>query len=178
MMQADSLVSSPRLSAKQRRIIYAVLAVLAKCVFAFAAFASAQEPNVHSWQAVMSLPAGTRVDVKVRSQQIHCVFTSADDKALTCTHGKNGAPVVLDRNDVRSVKVGHRLRSTLIGAGVGGGSLGIAGFASTTGGGDSLFGPNFLRGEITGLSALAGGLIGGGIGAITDFSKSTVYSAR
>ena len=178
MMEVVSLVTSPRRSASQRKIIHVVLVVLVKCLFAFAAFASAEKPKGHSsWEAVIALPAGTRVDVKTRAQHVHCDFTSADDKALTCTRGKSGAPVVLDRSGIRSVKIGHRVRSAVIGAGVGGGALAITGFAATTGGGDPFFGSNFLRGQVTGLSALAGAVIGGSIGALTDFSKSTVYSA-
>ena len=179
MLKPVSFVPAQSLSANRRKLVTITLAILIKCVFALAAFASAQEPKPHSWQNVISLPAGTKVDVKARSQHIHCFFTSADEKALTCTPVKNGPPVIIDRLDIRSVKIGHRGRSAVIGAGVGGGSLAIAGFAATTGGGnDSFFGPNFLRGPATAVGAVAGGLIGAGIGALTDFSKSTVYSAR
>jgi hypothetical protein len=171
--------SPPRIADNRCKMFRALLVVLAKCVFAFAAFASVPEPKAHSsWQAVITLPAGTRVDVKAKSQHIRCKFNSADDKALTCTRGKNGAMVVLDRSDIRSVKIGHRLQSTFLGGVVGAGAFAIAGAAITSGGGDSFFGSNNLRGEVAGLSALAGVLVGGGIGAATDFSKSTVYSAR
>ena len=182
-MKVNRLVCSARLSAYHRNMAHVVLIVLVNCVFIPAAFASAPGTNGHSsWQAVVSLPVGIKVDVKVdmkgRSQHIHCDFASADEKTLTCTRSHSGTPFVLDRNQIRSIKIGHRVRSALIGAGIGGASLGIAGFAVTTGGGDSFFGPNFLRGQVTGLSALTGGILGGGIGAFTDFSKSTVYSAR
>jgi len=179
MIEAVPLVPTHRPPLIRRKLVIAGLAVLAKCLFALAAFASAQEPKPHSaWQAVISLPAGTRVDVKARSQHVHCTLTAANENSLTCTRGKGGEQVIIARNEILSVKLGHRGRSTLIGAGVGGGALAISAFAATSSRGDTFFGPNFLRGEATALGALAGGVIGGGIGALTDFSKSTVYSVQ
>jgi hypothetical protein len=179
MIQANPPVPAHRPSSIPRKLLIAMLAVLAKCLVALAAFASAPEPKPHSaWQAVIALPLGTNVDVKARSRHIHCVFLSANEETLTCTRGKTGSPIVLSRSEIRSVKIGHRGRSALIGAGVGGGALAVGAFAATSNPGDTFFGPNFLRGEATGLAALAGGILGGGIGALTDFSKSTVYSAQ
>ncbi len=178
-MNAVPLGSTSKSPSRRSKLLVAVFAILAKCLFALAAFASAQEPKPHaSWQAVLNLPPGLKVNVKARSQHIHCYFISANEAALTCSQAKAGAPIVIDRGNILTIKVAHRGRSALIGAGVCGGGLAIAAFAATSNLGETFFGPNFLRGEATGLGALAGGVIGGGIGALTDFSKSTIYSIR
>ncbi|HEY0784421.1 MAG TPA: hypothetical protein VGD62_01035 [Acidobacteriaceae bacterium] len=137
----------------------------------------AQQPKAGSnWQHVQALPPGTGIEVKDSSSQVRCKLTLVTEDQLTCMHGSK--PAVFARTEVRWVRVPHRERSALIGAGAGGGVLAISFFAATTNNNkDALFGSNFLRGEATGVGALAGGLIGGAIGAATDFSRSTVYKA-
>jgi hypothetical protein len=162
------------------------LAAAALCLCACVpqqAMAQAQQPIApappagSNWHRVQALPPGVAIDVKARKQHVRCKFSGATDDSLTCSRD-TGAPIVLQRADVQSVKIGHRVRSTLIGAGVGGGTLAIVGFAvGTNGNADSLFGKNFLRGAIAGVFGAIGVAAGGGIGAATDFSKSTVYTA-
>ena len=140
---------------------------------------SAQQPKAGSnWTNVEALPPGTKIDLKTRTEHIHCAITSVNEVVLNCAKGSS-APLMVGRPDVLSIRIGHRTRSALIGGGVGGGALAIAGFAVTTGGSNNdLFGKNFLRGQVTAASLGIGAVIGGGIGALTDFSKSTIYKAQ
>jgi len=139
---------------------------------------SAQQPREGSnWQRVMALPASTKVDIRLTSnghvKHVHCRVGSVTADSLACS----GASITVPRTDILSIKIPRRGRSALIAGGVGALGLGIAGFVSTTNSNDSFFGPNFLRGPATAVGAIGGGLIGGGIGALTDFSKSTIYRA-
>ena len=135
---------------------------------------AAQPPAGSNWQHVQALPLGASINVKARTSHASCTLKSIDAETLTCTHGKD---IVFERSEIQVIKIPRRGRSTLIGAGVGGGALAIAGFAATTDHSNGFFGNNFLRGPATVLSGLAGGLVGGVIGGVTDFSRSTVYKA-
>lgn len=140
--------------------------------------ASAQQPKAGSdWHRVEALPAGVKIDVKARTQHLHCALIAVTEDELKCSRGGKEAPAILQRVEIRSIKIGHRGRSAAIGAAIGGGGLGIAAFASTTSRNGGFFGDNFLRGPATAVGLVGGGVIGGGIGALTDFSKSTIYTA-
>ena len=128
------------------------------------------------WNHVMALPTATEIDLRTASAHVRCVLTQVTEDSLACSRGVT--TFSFQRSEVHSIKIGHRGRSALIGGAIGGGGLGIGLFAATSSSGDSLFGPNFLRGQATAVGLGAGAVIGGGIGALTDFSKSTVYRAR
>jgi len=123
------------------------------------------------------LSPGIAIDIKSTTQRLHCKLADVTDDTLTCTHGPAMTSEVFRRTSIAWIKIGHRGRSALIGAGIGGATFGTIGFAVTTNNKDNFFGPNFLRGPVTGVGALAGGVIGAGIGALTDFSKTTIYKA-
>jgi hypothetical protein len=129
------------------------------------------------WQRVKALSPGLEIDLKSTTKHLRCKLADVTDETLTCTHGSAVTPQVFQRASIASIKMGRRGRSALIGAGIGGAALGTAGFAVTTNSKDTFFGPNFLRGPVTGLGALGGGIIGAGIGALTNFSKTTIYKA-
>jgi hypothetical protein len=139
--------------------------------------ASSQPAKAGSnWERVRALPPATNIDVKAASGHFHCKVTQVTEDTLVCLHGKTST--TFERVNIRSIKIDRRGRSALVGGAVGGGGLAIAGFAVTTGGSkDSFFGSNFLRGPVTAGALGVGAVLGGGIGALTDFSKSTVYKA-
>ena len=135
----------PRGSWTPRLLLAAFAAVL--CMLT--ACACQGEPKAGSnWQNVKALPLGATLEVKTSSQHLRCKLSSVTDDALRCHHGSGEEAVaVLQRTDIAWIKISRRGRSALIGAGIGGAGLGIAGFAATTGGG-SFFGPNFCVGPL------------------------------
>ena len=154
--------------------VLALSTIACLCIVSLAT--QGQSPRVGSnWQHVQALPTGTTLEVNARNRNLQCNLTAVTEDSLSCAHGAKR--IVFGRNEIASIKISRRGRSILIGAGVGGGALAIAGFAVTTNSSNGLFGSNFERGPITAVGALAGGVIGGGIGALTDFSRSTVYKA-
>ncbi len=131
-------------------------------------------PEGSNWQHVQALPPGASINVIARSSHEICKLKSVDADTLTCTHGRD---FTFQRSDIVSIKLPHRGRSALIGAAIGGGVGTGIGFAAGTSGKDTFFGPNFLRGAMTAIGAVFGGVVGGTTGALTDFSRSTVYKA-
>jgi hypothetical protein len=133
-------------------------------------------PEGANWKHVQALPPNTRIDIKAQGRHESCSLVGVDDESLQCTRKPGSSSVdTFLKGEIKSIKLPKRGRSALIGAAVGGTALGVAGFVSTTSSSDGFFGPNFLRGPTTAVGALGGALIGGSIGALTDFSKSTVY---
>ena len=125
-------------------------------------------PAGGSWDGVMTARKGISIRVKTTHGKVRCTLLGADAESLTCRHG---APVTLQRTDIQSIKVSHRGRSTLIGAGAGA-AIGFAiGFAAGTNDSNGFFGPNFLRGAIAGIVAVLGAVIGAPVGYFTDFSS-------
>lgn len=140
--------------------------------------APAQQPAaISDWQRVKTLSPGVVIDIKSTRMHLKCKLSDVTDETLTCTHGSALTTEVFQCTAIAWIKIGRRGRSALIGAGIGAGTLATIGFAATTGHGNGFFGPNFERGPATGVGALAGGVIGAGIGALTDFSKTTIYKA-
>lgn len=148
---------------------------------AAAAQQASQPPAGSNWQHVSVLPVGTGINVKAKSQHINCNFKSADADTLTCSRGfVGGKPkeIVFQRGEVKVIKINHRVRSTLVGTGIGAGTGAVVGFAVGTSGNDNgFFGKNFLRGAVTAVFGVGGAVIGATAGALTDFTKSTVYRA-
>jgi hypothetical protein len=142
---------------------------------AHSAQSSVQAPPAGSdWKLVEALPAGAILYLNAKGGHKRCKVESVTADALTCA-GRNA---VYPRADIWSIKIGHRMRSALEAA--------IPGFALMAGGGIGLAADNCSHsGEfLCGLgpaAAVAGGaaiaIIGAGIGALTNFSKSTIYTA-
>ena len=166
----------PQLKPQLRRLalLPALLAIALSAASQQPATPAAQPPAGSNWQHVQALPLGASINVKARTSHASCTLKSINADTLTCSHGKD---LVFERSEIQIIKIPRRGRSALIGAGVGGGALAIAGFAATTDHSNGLFGNNFLRGPATLLSGLAGGLVWGVVGGVTDFSRSTVYKA-
>jgi hypothetical protein len=131
-------------------------------------------PAGSNWQHVQALPIGASIYVKAKSSQTNCKLKSVDADTLTCTRGKD---LVFQRADIVTIKIPHRGRSTLIGLAIGGGAGAAIGFGAGTNNSNGFFGPNFMRGAVTAVFGVGGGLIGAITGGLTDFSKSTVYKA-
>jgi len=132
------------------------------------------QTNVGSWQNVSALGAGEPIQVvEVSSGKHSGVFVNATDTAIVLR--ESSGERTIQKQDVRSVKLtkkGHRLRNTLIGAGVGAG----AGAGITAGAWES---NGFLGGR--GVGAAVGAVIGGVGGAIVGAvlpSHQTIYSAK
>ena len=91
----------------------------------------ALKPNVGSnWERVKVLPVATTLHVKTDHGNKSCRVFAVTDEALTCAKHSNKAGTVLQRTEIRQIKLTRYVRSTLIGAGVGGGIGAIAGAAA------------------------------------------------
>lgn len=135
---------------------------------------SLAQTNSASWQNLRTIGAGERIQVVEVSSVKHAgVFVNATDAAIVFR--ENSGERTIQKEDVRSVKLakkGHRLRNTLIGAGVGAGAgAGITAGAWESGG--------FLGGRGVGaaVGAVIGGLGGAVIGAVLP-SHETIYSVK
>lgn len=136
--------------------------------------ANAQQPapsapkSGSNWQHVQALPAGSSIQVQARKSHAKCNLKSVDADSLTCVQKKD---LVFQRTDIVSIKIPRRGRSTLAGMGIGAGAGAVLGAAV---GQNGTFVPRGLGAIILGV---LGTPIGAGIGAATDFSRSTVYTA-
>jgi hypothetical protein len=133
--------------------------------------APGQAPASSSWQHVQALRAGTSINVKARTSHASCTLRAVDDDTLTCTRGKD---LVFQRSDILTIKDPHRGRSTLVGLAIGGGAGAIAGAVAA--------GPcnNFCivgREDVALIFGVGLGAVGAITGALTDFTRSTIYKA-
>jgi hypothetical protein len=149
-----------------RKILFLVCILSLPCV----SFAQTNQP---SWTALSVLSPGQNIQVIDTASKKHTgLFASTTESAITLTE-PSGAQTI-QKQDIRSVKLmknTHRLRNTLIGAGIGAG----AGAAITAGGWES---NGFLGGK--GVGAAVGAIIGGASGAIIGAlvpSHATIYKA-
>jgi len=142
------------------------------CVFGISC-ASLAQTNQASWAKLSALQSGQNIQVvDITSKKHSGVFTSVSDTSIS--YRENATEQTTERRDVRSVKLmehSHRLRNTLIGAGIGAGAgAGITAAAWENHG--------FLGSK--GVGAAVGAVIGGISGAIIGTllpSHSTIYSA-
>jgi hypothetical protein len=117
------------------------------------------------------LQPGQQIHVDEMNAKKHSgAFVNVSDSAIVLKESAGEQSVAMQ--DVRSVKLAkgnHRLRSTLIGAGVGAGAgAGITAAAWKSG--------DWFRGDAIGLGAALGGVIGGVVGVLLP-SHDTVYRA-
>jgi hypothetical protein len=156
-----------------RKMLLCLVLVPALC-------ASAQQPAQptpaagSNWQHVQALPVGASVDIKARSSHASCTLKSVDADSLICTRGKD---IVFQRSDILTIKIPHRGRSALVGSAIGGGTGAVIGFAIGTNNNNGFLGHNFMRGAVTAVFGVGGGVVGGITGGATDFTRSTVYKA-
>lgn len=140
------------------------------CLLAISCALPAQT-NPSSWENLNALRAGQKIQViEITSKKRSGAFVSVSDTVIVFAQTDGNRTV--EKQNVRTVKLvngGHRLRNTIIGAGVGAGAgAGITAGAWESGG--------FLGGR--GVGAAVGAVIGGAAGAIVGAvlpSGNTVY---
>jgi hypothetical protein len=131
------------------------------------------QTNPSSWDNLRTLAPGQKIQVvEITAKKSSGAFVNVSDSAIVFTQANGNR--TLQKQDVRSVKLmktSHRLRNTLIAAGIGAG----AGAGITAGAWES---NGFLGGK--GAGAAVGAVIGGVAGAIVGAvlpSHNTLYSA-
>jgi len=146
-------------------------------IFAITLSASAQvaQPQASGWGRVQALPVATSIRVKAKHTVV-CKFQSATEDSLTCLDSSKAGVQVFQLADIKYVKIPHRGRSVLIGAAPGAALAIGAGVSKATE--NCTNSGQFFCGLGSDLLAAFGGvlaILGGGIGAATDFSASTLY---
>ncbi|MGA7885743.1 MAG: hypothetical protein WCA44_08380 [Acidobacteriaceae bacterium] len=130
------------------------------------------QTNRSSWENLNALRAGQKIQVVEIGAKKHTgLFVSVSATAIVLT--ETGGDRTIAKQDVRTVKLltgGHRLRHTLIGAGVGAGAGGGITAAAWEPHG-------FLGGKGTGaaVGAIIGGVVGAIVGALLP-SHPTLYT--
>lgn len=139
------------------------------------------QTGTNDWSRLSSVATGTRLTVKLKDgKKIEGTFNSASDTSLLLTV-KNAAKEIR-REDVTSVHEVSKKgvgKSTLIGLGIGAGAgaaIGIAGDASSDGGGFEKI-DNSIAGAITVVGAAAGALAGFVIGK-TGKKRVLLYESK
>lgn len=156
----------PYTSAMRKLSLFAIFLMASSCI------ASAQQSTPDqgpSWSRVEGLPSGVGISVKAKQHSGNCNFKSATETELTCVG--DGAPMVYPRAEIKSVKLRHRGRSTLVGLAIGAGAG--AAIGAPVGKSGSIIG----HGAAAAIIAVPGAIIGAIVGATTDFTHTTVYRA-
>jgi len=150
--------------------------VLPISLFLLASLAQGQAPAAGSnWQRVQQLPLHTRVHVSADGKSRLCSIDKVDETQLTCSAGRvvETSHFTFQRGDIKTIKVSHQMRSTLVGAGVGAAAGAIIGVAIN--GGSNQF-IHFSNAEVGAVGAIILAVPGAFIGLATDFTRSpTVY---
>ena len=131
-------------------------------------------PAGSDWRYVQALPVGTSVYVNAKTRHKACKLRSVDADSFTCFGV--GKDAVFQRAEIKTIKIAHRVRSTLVATVPGdamivGGAVGLAADHGCAG-----IACNLLPGAVL-LGGVAVAAIGAPIGALTDFTRSTVYRA-
>jgi len=151
-----------------------LLATLTLSSFAIAQKPAPPPPAGSNWQHVQALPLGTYVHVNTRTRHMPCTLKAIDADTLTCVRdtGVGHKDVVFQRPEITAVKLAHRGRSALAGAGIG------AGTGALVGGIEGLHNNYFaVRGAFALIGVFAGLFAGAPTGYLTDFTASTIYRA-
>jgi hypothetical protein len=133
--------------------------------------ATAPPPAGSNWQHVQALPPGTPVHISARARSLTCTLISVDADTLTCAQTGN---VVLQRSEIKNIKIAHRGRSAASGAAIGA-AVGVIAVEAAWNKNWSWGGIN--RGTVAALVGVPIGGLGALAGLFTDFTKSTVYKA-
>lgn len=133
---------------------------------------SSAQSTPTSWTTLSTLQSGQKIQIIDTNSKTHSgLFAKVSEASISFTD--SAGEKTIPRQDIRTIKLmkdNHRLRNTLLGAGIGAG----AGAGVAAAGWES---HGFLGGRGTG--AAVGAVIGGGIGAIIGSvlpSHSTIYS--
>lgn len=135
-----------------------------------------------NWERVKALPPNTRLHVTTDHGGKSCrIFAVADD-TLTCANGKSSG-AVLQRAEIKHIKLTHYVRSTLVGAAIGGGigatSGAIAGRSKPCSNSQTfcLNGIGIGSGGVAAIFGVAAGVVGGAVGGATDLARgSSIYT--
>jgi hypothetical protein len=135
-----------------------------------------------NWQRVEALPAQTKVHITTDHGGKTCRVLSITDDTVVCAKG-NSEGQKISRSEIKHIKLAHYGRSALVGAGVGAGvgavSGAIAGREKPCPGGQNfcLNGIGIGAGGVAAIFGVAGALLGGAVGAVTDFARgSSIYT--
>ena len=146
---------------------------------AIAQKAALSPPAGSNWQHVQALPMGTYIHVsylqgKARTRRLPCTLKAIDADTLTCIRdtGVGSKEVVFQRPEITAIKLAHRGRSALAGAGIG------AGAGALVGGIEGIHNNYFaVRGAFALIGVFAGLFAGAPTGYFTDFTAATIYRA-
>lgn len=143
--------------------------------------APASQPKAGSnWARVKALPARTRIHISKDHGSTTCRVFAVTDDTLTCEAGLGKAGHVIQRPEIRTIKLTHYGRSALVGAGIGGGIGAISGAIA---GRNPPCQPNNFCFNILGPGAVAavfgvsGAVVGSIAGGVTDMTRgSSIYT--
>jgi hypothetical protein len=149
----------------KRKSVVAQLSVLFLLTLEVVATAHGQS----KWQNVAALPLGTKVHVSADTGGGGCKIEKVTEDALVCGHGRTFA-----RTAIKTIKLTRRGVSTLGGVAIGAGAGLAAGIGAAHGNQGSF---NIVSNQdVWGAGAAVGGVLGGAIGAASDFLRGpTVY---
>jgi len=149
------------------------LALILALLFCGSRFAASQSTD---WSVVQALHPGQPLRISAGYHGQSCDFISADERSVTCQerHSIFFVPfyqrVLFRKEEVRSIKESHRVRSYFAGAAIGA-AAGVALVAAIVAGRGSNYTFNSL-GSL--LLTVAGFSAGGSIGEATDFLAGPV----
>ena len=168
---------------------YRSLPALALVLFASALHAQQTPPSTtqaiagSNWERVKALPADTGVHVTTDHGGKTCHIFAVTDDTLTCAKGSNAAGAVLQRTEIKHIKLTHYVRSALVGAGIGGGiGATVGAIAGRTkpcpaGGGFCLNGIGLGPGTVALVFGVGSAVLGSVAGGATDLARgSSIYT--
>jgi hypothetical protein len=144
--------------------------------FMFCLAAYGQTPAAgENWQRLIQLPLHTQIHVKADSKGRACSLDSVDEGHLSCSTAglAKSRHYNYQRADIKSIRLAHYVRSTLLGTAIGAGAGAILGVVAAENASEK---PSPNAAAAGGGGAVLFGVIGAVIGAITDFGGGpTVY---
>lgn len=160
------------------------LTIIALCVLGLPCFSSAQSAAASYWANLNTLRSGQKIQVvQTNSTKVSGTFLNVSDSGITLQ--EKAGEKTIERPDVRIVRLmknKHRLRNTLIGAGVGagvGGGIGAVSYhqkcgpGSTPAGGTTIIcgQPFFPKDFDAAFGAVIGFVGGAAVGALWPTSE-------
>jgi len=144
-------------------LLAAVLFFLPSVIFAQEK--TTRPPEGSDWHKVEVLPVGTPIYITVQKHTTRCVLMSVGVDSVTCNNGKDS---VFQRAEIKTIKVSHHTRSTLVGLGLGWVAADVMGVVAL----DKMSGSGAAAVATAGVAVLIAAPI---IGYKTDFTRSTIY---
>ncbi len=136
-----------------------------------------------NWERVKALPPKTNVHLTTDQGGKTCHVFAVSDDTFTCAKG-SAAGDVIQRAQIKHIKLTHYGRSTLTGAGIGGGIGAISGAIGgrtkpcPAGQGFCLNGIGIGAGGVAAIFGVAGGLLGAAIGGPLDITRGSAIYVR